>query len=97
MRSKLRRITYKLNESNSNNPAILLVGQDININIYDKDGSVTDSYVGTVEEITNEGVIVRELHTQETRTFVMNGYSYKDGGIEFVYINDPKVRFVRFD
>lgn len=92
MVNKLSRIVYQLNESlsgkpineNSNNPANLLVGQDVNVKFYDSDNNITDTKPGVIELITNEGVIVKCPHSQISNLFTLVGFNAHENGIEYV-------------
>jgi hypothetical protein len=85
--SRLSRIIYKINEGNANNPANLLVGQEITIH----DGKKEIS--GVLELITNEYVIVRDDHTQVSYSFKDNGFNKDENAIEFVRIDDENMKF----
>lgn len=88
---KCRRILYKLNESNSNNPANLLIGQEITINKY-KDDKVEDTLKGRLNQITNDSVCVKD-EKGDSYLFSYNGFSSKENMIEFVGIDNPDLKF----
>jgi len=91
--NRFRSIVYKLNESNANNPANLLVGQEIKVNWYDDSGDVTDTLVGRLEAITNDTVVVRDIHTGKSHDYQFNGFNAHENGIEFNCIDEPHMRF----
>lgn len=91
MRNPMRHILYQLNE-NSNNPATLLVGEDVKVNRYEGTDTA-DSFLGTVELITNDEVVVTNRHTDESYNFIFNGFNAHENAVEFVNDNDPNLRF----
>lgn len=96
MRNRDRSIIYRLNESNSNNPANLLVGFDVKFYEYDKNGSIMKYFRGVIEEINNRSVVVRDNHTQKCYDFIYNGFNAHMNAIEFVN-EDNDLKFYVYD
>lgn len=91
--NKMSKVIYRLNEGNSNNPADLLVGSEIEVKRYDDNNKVIGTMLGILELITNEYVIVRDIHTQQAYNYQFNGFNAHENGIEFNCMDDPELRF----
>lgn len=89
--NKFRQILYKLNESNANNPANLLIGQEVTINFY-KNDKVSNTAKGRVNQITNDSICVKDTD-DNSYLFSYNGFNQNENMIEFIGINNPDIKF----
>lgn len=96
MRSILYSLNEGLNESNSNNPANLQVGETIIVNHYNGN-EIDDTYSGIIELITNSEVIIRDVHTNKSYNFIFKGFNAHQNGIEFEDSEDSSWKFYIFD